>query len=54
MALAIVPKQDALAAVAMRHEQVERAIAIEIRRDDGGSRFGRQWLASREMPFADR
>src|SRR5260370_30691054 len=34
--LAVVPKHDALAAVAMRHEQVERAIAVKIRRYDRG------------------
>src|SRR5258708_31207018 len=45
--LAVVPKHDALAAVAMRHEQGERAIAVKIRRYGRGACFGWAWLATR-------
>lgn len=36
----------------MRHEQIDRAIAVEIRRNDRGGRLCWQWLTSREMSFA--
>jgi hypothetical protein len=45
MTLPIVPQNDALAAVAVRDEQVECSIAVEIRRYDGCCRFCRERFA---------
>ena len=45
VAFAVVPKHDALAAIAMRHEQIERAITVKIRRYDGRCRLCRERFA---------
>lgn len=52
MPLAVVPKHDALAAVAMRHEQIECSIVIEVRRYDGRRRFCRERFACGKAALA--
>src|SRR5579863_7171750 len=52
MAVPIVPQNDALAAIAVRDEQVERSITVEVRRYDGCCRFCRERFAGGKVALA--
>lgn len=52
MTLPIVPQNDALAAIAVRNEQVECSIAVEVRPYDGCCRFCRERFAGGKVALA--
>src|SRR5580658_6824817 len=52
MTFPIVPQNDALAAIAVRHEQVDCSIAVEVDRYDGCCRFCRERFAGGKVALA--